>query len=81
MISTDPNKELEALRAENAALKARMVAKISFKVGEKGGLSVYGLQRFPVTLYKSQWHALAEKMPSILEFIKANEALLVEKAA
>jgi len=49
--------ELERLRAENAALKSRSQRGITLKVSEKGGVSVYGLGRFPVTLYKEQWRA------------------------
>jgi len=47
--------ELERLRAENAQLKRTANRGVSLKVSEKGGLSVYGLGRFPVTLYKEQW--------------------------
>ena len=43
--------ELERLRSENAALKKGTAAGISMKVSEKGGLSVYGMGRFPITLY------------------------------
>jgi len=47
--------EIERLRAENEALKKPTRGQMSLKVSEKGGLSVYGLGRFPVTLYKEQW--------------------------
>ncbi len=50
--------ELEALKAENAKLKAQRVARVTLKVSEKGCLSVYGLGRFPVTLYPNQWEKL-----------------------
>ncbi|WGL58975.1 hypothetical protein QEJ31_10625 [Pigmentibacter sp. JX0631] len=69
--------ELERLRAENAALKSEKKGassrEISFKVAEKGGLSVYGLGRFPVTLYKEQWVRLLDKQDEIRNFIKENE--------
>lgn len=69
--------ELERLRAENAALKSEKKGassrEISFKVAEKGGLSVYGLGRFPVTLYKEQWVRLLDKQDEIRNFIKDNE--------
>src|SRR5262245_66234329 len=52
--------EVERLRAENAALKARTTRGVSIKVSEKGGVSVYGLGRFPVTLYKEQWIKLLD---------------------
>lgn len=58
--------------------------RVSFKVGEKGGISVYGLGRFPVTLYLSQWVSLNESMPALHEFAKDNAHLLAvkpEKAA
>lgn len=72
--------ELERLRAENVALKSEKKTAsfrdISFKVAEKGGLSVYGLGRFPVTLYKEQWVRLLDKEQDIRTFIKANEEKL-----
>jgi hypothetical protein len=72
--------ELEKLRAENAALKSEKkpstLRDISFKVAEKGGLSVYGLGRFPVTLYKEQWIRLLDKQQDIRNFIKENEEKL-----
>ena len=46
--------ELERLRTENEALKKRSEKGLSLKVSQKGGVSVYGLGRFPVTLYKEQ---------------------------
>lgn len=73
--------ELARLRAENAALReARANGKtLSFKVTEKGGLSVYGLGRFPVTLYRGQWERLLAQAPAILEFIQANAGKLSVK--
>jgi hypothetical protein len=61
--------EIERLRAENAALKAKA---IGMKVTEKGGLSVYGLGRFPVTLYRGQWERLLDAKDDILGFIVDN---------
>jgi hypothetical protein len=56
MASDDDLKaEIERLRVENEALKKPTRGQMSLKVSEKGGLSVYGLGRFPVTLYKEQW--------------------------
>jgi hypothetical protein len=68
--------EIEALRAELAEAKAKLAAKtqIRFKVSEKGGLSVYGLGRFPVTLYIGQWERLIEAMPELQAFAKAHNA-------
>ena len=55
MSEQDLKAELERLKAENEALKNRSSKAVSMKVSEKGGVSVYGLGRFPVTLYKEQW--------------------------
>lgn len=71
--------ELERLRAENAALKGRGTKELSLKVSEKGGVSVYGLGRFPVPLYKEQWWKLLEKADDIQAFIRENEAELKTK--
>jgi hypothetical protein len=73
--------ELARLRAENEKLKSDKTKKgqISFKVSPKGGLSVYGMGRFPVTLYKEQWEKLLERKEDILEFIKDNENELKTK--
>ena len=82
MADQDMQGELERLRAENAALKASSVKRgaVSFKVSEKGGVSVYGLGRFPVTLYKEQWAKLLDLADEIRAFIKANEADLKSKS-
>jgi hypothetical protein len=73
--------ELERLKAENAKLKKEKPVKgISFKVSEKGALSVYGLGRFPVTLYKGQWHRLLERVDDLKEFMEANDEKLLTKA-
>jgi hypothetical protein len=71
--------ELERLRAENAALKKTSAKGLSLKISEKGGLSVYGLGRFPVTLYKEQWTKLLDMAEDIRAFIKANDAQLKTK--
>jgi hypothetical protein len=71
--------ELERLRSENAALKKGASKGISLKVSEKGGLSVYGLGRFPVTLYKEQWLKLLDLSDEIRNFIVANEDTLKSK--
>lgn len=71
--------ELDRLREENERLKARMTARISLKVSEKGGLSVYGLGRFPVTLYKEQWVRLLDIADSIRTFIAENDGALKDK--
>lgn len=71
--------EIERLKAENQALKSAVKVSATIKVTAKGGVSVYGLGRFPVTLYKSQWLKLISMMPKIEEFIKANDAKLSTK--
>ena len=69
----DLQAELEKLRAGNEALKKGGAKGISLKVSAKGALSVYGLGRFPVTLYKEQWNRLLGMTDEIKAFIKANE--------
>lgn len=73
--------ELARLRAENEKLRTAAATRqrISFKVTEKGGLSAYGLGRFPVTLYRSQWEALAKAMPALVDYIEAHKAELATK--
>ena len=71
--------ELERLKAENEALKARGSKGVSLKVSEKGGVSVYGLGRFPVTLYQKQWLKLLDMADDIRNFIKENESKLKKK--
>jgi len=72
-------KELERLHAENETLKKRSEKGLSLKVSQKGGVSVYGLGRFPVTLYKEQWEKLLDMTDDILAFIQENEAALKTK--
>jgi hypothetical protein len=71
--------ELEKLKAENAALKARGAKGVSMKVSEKGAVSVYGLGRFPVTLYQEQWLKLLEMADDIRSFIREHEGQLKKK--
>jgi predicted component of type VI protein secretion system len=78
-MSDDMKTELERLRAENEALKKGAARGLSLKVSEKGAVSVYGLGRFPVTLYKEQWHKLLEMANEIKNFIQANESRLKTK--
>jgi hypothetical protein len=75
----DLKAELEKLKAENAALKARGSKGVSMKVSEKGGLSVYGLGRFPITLYQEQWLKLLDLTEDIRGFIRENEGKLKKK--
>jgi hypothetical protein len=71
--------ELERLRAENEALKKPSRGQMSLKVSEKGALSVYGLGRFPVTLYREQWEKLLGMADSIRQFILDNDSSLKKK--
>ena len=80
MPDDDVSAELERLRAENAQLKHTASRGVTLKVSEKGGVSVYGLGRFPVTLYKEQWLKLLEMADELRKFIAENEAVLKSKS-
>jgi hypothetical protein len=75
--------DLAAMAKEIAELKAKLAVSegkaLAFKVTEKGAISVYGLQRFPVTLYAGQWERLSAEMGRLGEFIKANDGRLARK--
>ena len=71
--------ELERLKAENAHLKSERGRTVSLKISGKGGVSVYGLGRFPVTLYKEQWTKLLAMTDEIRAFIKEHDAELKAK--
>jgi hypothetical protein len=76
------DKSYEDLKAELEKLKAQQNRKpgdLSFKVSEKGAVSVYGLGRFPVTLYQEQWTRLLNAADPIREFIEANKERLKVK--
>ena len=75
----DLKAELERLKAENEQLKNQRSRAVSLKVSEKGGVSVYGLGRFPVTLYKEQWTKLLDMADDIRAFLRANDAQLKTK--
>lgn len=68
--------ELERLKRENAVLKqdSTKIGELSFKVTDKGGVSIYGVGRFPVTLYPEQWRKILPQHKEILAFIDENEA-------
>jgi hypothetical protein len=74
----DLRAELERLKAENERLKSQR-GRASLKVSEKGGVSVYGLGRFPVTLYKEQWAKLLGMADEIRAFIAEHESELKTK--
>jgi hypothetical protein len=79
MADDDLRAELERLKAENERLKTQGTRGVSLKVSEKGGVSVYGLGRFPVTLYKEQWTKLLAMADEIRAFIKDNDSRLKTK--
>jgi hypothetical protein len=81
MAEEDLKAELERLRAENEALKKPGRGQISIRVSEKGAVSVYGMGRFPVTLYKEQWERLLAAADQIKSFITENDHLLKKKEA
>ena len=71
--------EIERLKAENENLKKPARGILALKVSEKGALSVYGMGRFPVTLYREQWEKLLGMSEQIREFIAQNDATLKKK--
>jgi hypothetical protein len=80
MADEDVKAELERLRAENESLKqGKRGGPVSMKVSEKGAVSVYGLGRFPVTLYQEQWTKLLAMSSEIKTFIDENKARLKTK--
>lgn len=80
-MSEDLKAEIERLKAENESLKKKKPAPgtLSMKVSEKGALSIYGMGRFPVTLYKEQWLKLLSVAEDIKKFIADNDSLLKTK--
>ncbi|MBM4260917.1 MAG: hypothetical protein FJ145_05670 [Deltaproteobacteria bacterium] len=83
MAEETAEQKLTRLEAENKALRDQVERKkpgqLSLKIGEKGGLSLYGLGRFPVTLYKEQWHRLLDYTDEIRQFLKDNDSKLKAK--
>ena len=77
--SADIRAEIEALRKENEALKNAANSPLKMKVSGKGAVSVYGLGKWPLTLYGSQWNKLMENVDAIKSFIGANAARLASK--
>ena len=71
--------EIDRLKAENERLKKPARGQLSLRVSEKGALSVYGLGRFPVTLYREQWEKLLGMADDIRQFIQDNDASLKRK--
>ena len=71
--------EIERLKKENESLKLKKSTGISMKVSQKGALSLYGLGRWPVTLYKSQWLRVAEDIDKVLDFIEEHKDELKDR--
>ena len=80
-MSEDVKAEIERLRAENESLKNKISSEgsLSMKVSEKGALSIYGMGRFPVTLYKEQWLKLLGIADQIKKLIEENNSRLKTK--
>ena len=80
-MSEDLKAQIEKLKAENEALKRSKPERgtLSMKVSEKGALSIYGMGRFPVTLYKEQWLKLLGIAEEIKQFISDNDSRLKTK--
>ena len=78
-MSADLQAELDRLRAENESLKKASSRGVSLKVSQKGAVSLYGMGRFPVTLYKEQWLKILDMADVIRAFIADNNSALKEK--
>jgi hypothetical protein len=72
-------RELERLKAENEALKAKERRGTRLQVSEKGGVSLYGLRRFPITFYKEEWERILGMADEIRAFLRDNAAALKSK--
>jgi hypothetical protein len=79
MSDMDMQAELERLRAENARFKHKDKGGLTLKVSEKGAVSLYGMGRFPVTLYKEQWLRVLASASEIEAFIRDNDSRLKSK--
>src|SRR5262245_58740785 len=72
-------RELERLKAENEALKAKERRGVRLQVSEKGGVSLYGMRRFPVTFYKEEWERILGMAEEIRAFIAEHASELKTK--
>ena len=79
MDSVELRAELEKLKAENELLKKKNSTGGGLKVSAKGGVSIYGINRLPITLYSEQWKKLIAKGQDILDFIEKNASLMSHK--
>ena len=71
--------QIQALLEENARLKAEAKSKLKLKIAKSGGVSVYGMGKWPTTLYRSQWETLLDHKEAILQFIEDNARHLKTK--
>jgi hypothetical protein len=71
--------ELERLRAENEALKSKQERSIRLQVSAKGGASLYGIRRFPITFYKDEWERILGMSDEIRAFLAAHDGELKAK--
>jgi hypothetical protein len=79
MADEDLRAELERLRAENEALKTKGPRGLSLRVSEKGGVSLYGIRRFPVTFYADEWEKILGMADEIRRFSQEHAAQLKRK--
>jgi hypothetical protein len=75
----DYQKRIEELEAQLAAEKAKQTRAVYLKVSEKGGASLYGIRRFPVTFYVEEWNRILDMEPEIRSFLRAHEEELARK--
>ena len=73
---TEPSYEELKMRLAELEAKQQRTGNVSFKVSDKGGVSVYGLGRFPVTLYYEQWMKLLDRAQELRDFIEENKSKL-----
>src|SRR6516162_9831140 len=78
MSNEELRREMERLQRENAELKQQTARELTFKISDKGVISVYGMGRFPVSLYRGQWEKLLAAVPRLRAYIEANKTLLDE---
>jgi hypothetical protein len=79
MSDDDLKAELARLKAENEALKAKEKRGTYLRVSEKGGVSLYGMRRFPITFYREEWDRILGMAGEIQAFISAHASELKTK--
>ena len=75
----DYQKRIEELEAQLAAEKAKQTRAVYLKVSEKGGASLYGIRRFPITFYVEEWNRILDMEPEIRSFLRTHEDELARK--